>query len=436
MGSYRKEAALKIPRLSPGKWVGALRYFGTGVIDQVLLSGASFAMGLLMIRYTSDQDYGQFVLAQSAILLLLSAQGAWQSGPLVAVAPTKSADVRREMIGAVRASQTRFLRYIALLVFIAIAAGYYLHLWDVTAALVAAVTTLAGWTALQREYLRCVLLIYSRPHSMLHADIAYVVVVLLGVSAVVFVNKDAGICAIGVLMLAYWAGAKLAAGMLARDPGWVTADASSFWREMRPLGMWSAVGAVCYWLFGQSYNYILATRLDLSAVTSVNAARLVLMPVQVFALGINNLLMPMAANWLAQYKLRRMLQRLALLSVGIIAIDFVYFGVAWVSRDWLVGGLLHKTIADRDRLLILWGCIALTFFIREVLQAALFALKEVKAMARSVALSAAAALTVMWFGIAWWGASAVLIGQLVGECVNLIVLTYLLWGQVRRDRTL
>jgi O-antigen/teichoic acid export membrane protein len=435
MGSHRKEAALKIPRLNPQKLASGLRYFGTGVIDQVLLSGASFAIGLLMIRYTSDQDYGQFVLAQSAILLLLSAQGAWQSGPLVALAPTKSAETRRQMIGAVRSSQTRFLRAIALVVFTAIVVGYYAHLWSATAAFVAAATALAGWTALQREYLRCVLLIYSRPHSMLHADIAYAAVVLIGILAVVLTNKSAGICAIIVLMIGFWAGGRLAAKMLAADPGWVAADASSFWREMRPLGIWSAVGAVCYWLFGQSYNYILATRLDLSAVTNVNAARLVLMPVQVFALGINNLLMPMAANWLAQFKLTGMLRRLALLSFGIVALDFVYFGVAWVSRDWLVGSLLHKTIADRDRLLILWGCIALTFFIREVLQAALFALKEVKAMARSVGLSAAAALSVMWIGITWWGASAVLIGQLIGECVNLLVLAWLLWGQVRRART-
>jgi hypothetical protein len=39
---------------------GALRrlaqHFGTGVLDQVLLSGANFVVGFMMIRYTSDAD--------------------------------------------------------------------------------------------------------------------------------------------------------------------------------------------------------------------------------------------------------------------------------------------------------------------------------------------------------------------------------------------
>jgi O-antigen/teichoic acid export membrane protein len=409
-----------------------MRYFGTGVIDQVVLSGASFFLGFLMIRFTSDQDYGHFVLAQSAITLLLSAQGAWQSGPVTAIAPTKPPDVKRLLIGSIRASQGRFLVRAVPVALGLIVAGYYAHLWDAMTALVAAATAMAGWTALQREYLRTSLLVYSRPHSMLRADIVYVVVVMLGVLAAAMINRNAGMWSVVVLVAANWAGARAAHAMLAADPGWESGDATAFWEEMKPLGLWAAVGAVTYWLFAQSYNYILASRLDLSAVASVNAARLVLMPLQVFALGINNLLMPIAANWLAEFKLKSMLQRLGMLMLAIVAVDFIYFGVAWVWRGWLVGGLLHKTIVDRDRLLLLWGAIALIFVIREVLQAALFALKQVKSMAWSVGLSAAAALPVMWFGITWWGASAVLIGQVVGECVNLAVLSWFLWGQVRR----
>jgi O-antigen/teichoic acid export membrane protein len=434
VGAHREEAVLSVTPPGPRRFAGLLHYFGTGVIDQVLLSGASFVIGLLMIRYTGDEDYGYFVLAQSAILLLLSAQGAWQSGPVTAIAPTKTPEVKRQLISAVRSTQTRVLRWVAPPILVVIVAGYYLHQWSATVTLVSAATTLAGWTALQREYLRNVLLIYSRPHSMLRADIVYVCVVIIGIVAVAIFRQSAGILSILTLMIASWAGAKVAARMLAIDPGWTHADPAPFWRELRPLGTWAAVGAVCYWLFAQSYNYILATRLDLSAVTSVNAARLVLMPVQVFALGINNLLMPVAANWLAEFGLTRMLRRLAVLTLAIVALDFIYFGLAWVFRAWLVGSLLHKVIADRDRLLILWGCVALIFVIREVLQAALFALKQVKSMAWSVGLSAAAALTVMWIGIAWWGAAAVLVGQVVGECVNLIVLTWLLWGQVQATR--
>ena len=409
-----------------------LGFFGAGVADQVLLSGANFIAGFLMVRYTDDADYGQFVLAQSALLLLVSAQGAWLSGPLSTIVPHKPPETKRVMIGAVRASQARFVRWVALSLLAIVATLYGAGLLSVSLALVIGTTILAGWATLQREYLRSVLLIYSRPHWMLRADAVYVVCLIGGITLAAFLGRPAGVCAILALMVAAWAGMLVSHRMLASDPGWVSSDARPYWREMRALGVWATVGAVIYWLFAQSYNYVLATRLNLTAVAAVNAARLVIMPVFVFSLGVNNLLMPLAANWLAQLGLSRMLRRLMFIALAITALDLVYLGLAWTYRGWLIGSLLHKTIADRDRLLALWACVALIFLPREVLQAGLFALRRVKSMASLIGLSAVVSLSLMWFGIGRWGAAAVLIGQIAGECVNLVGLSWLLWIKARR----
>jgi O-antigen/teichoic acid export membrane protein len=406
------------------------RYFGTGVIDQVLLSGASFIAGFLMIRYTSDLDYGHFVLAQSAVVLMASAQGAWLSGPLSAMAPRKSPEDKRVMIGSIRASQSRFLSRAAIGLLLGAAVGYGLGLWGAPNAIVAGATIFAAWATLQREYLRGVLLIYSKPEWMLRADLVYVVALITGIALAAYFGHWAGVCSIVALGIATCAGSVAAYRLFASDPGWVVGEAMPFWRELRPLGAWATVGAVIYWLFAQSYNYVLAERLDLTAVTNVNAARLVLMPVFVFTLGINNLLMPVASNWLAEFELASMLRRLGLLALGIATLDFIYFGLAWTFRHWLVSDVLHKSIGDRDRLLMLWAAIALIFLVREVLQAALFALRQVKSMTWLLALSAIVSLSLMWVGVRWWGAAAVLIGQIAGECVNLVGLALLLWAQV------
>jgi O-antigen/teichoic acid export membrane protein len=415
------------------KLVHVIRFFGASVADQVLLSGANFIAGFLMIRYTSDVDYGQFVLAQSAVLLLVSAQGAWLSGPLSAIVPSKPAETKRLMIGAVRASQSRFLRWVAISLLAIVATLYATGFLSANLALVAGATVLAGWAALQREYLRSVLIIYQRPHWMLRADTLYVVCLVTGISLAAYLRHSAGVCAIFTLVISAWAGMLVSHRMLSSDPGWISSDARPFLHELRALGVWATVGAATYWLFAQSYNYVLATRLDLTAVASVNAARLVIVPIFVFSLGVNNVLMPLAANWLTQIGLSRMLSRLAVVAVAISALDLVYISLAWHFRDWLIGTLLHKTFADRDRLLLLWACIALIFLPREVLQAGLFALRRVKSMATLIGLSAVVSLTLMWFGTARWGAAAVLIGQLAGECVNLVGLSWLLWIQVRRQ---
>ncbi len=404
-----------------------LHFFGIGVLDQILLSGANFIAGFVMIRYTSDVSYGQFVLVQSAIALLVSAQGAWLSGPVTMLAPAKSAEVRVRMIGFLGASQTRLLRRSAPVLLIIPLAAYLIGIWNANVSLAIAGMILASWGALQREYRRSVLLIYSRPQGMLGADAVYVTTLLLGIAIALLSRPLAGPLAIAALGAAGWASALAAHRLLAVSPGWVSGDARPFWLEIRTVGAWSLVGAVIYWLFTQSYNYVLATRLDLTAVTNVNAARLVLTPVFVFMYGINNLLMPIASNWLANFGMTRMMRRLMVLTVAICAIDLLYFAVAWVLRDWLIVDLMHKHIADQDRLLILWGCVALIFLPREMLQSALWALQRVRSMAWLIGLSAAVSLTLMWLGIPRWGAAAVLIGQVAGECVNLIGLALLLW---------
>src|ERR1700728_2958748 len=285
-----------------------LQFFGTGVLDQILLSAANFIAGFVMIRFTSDVSYGQFVLAQSAVLLLVSAQAAWLCGPVVALAPAKSPTVRAQMIGYLGCSQTSFLRRVALSLLAIPLAAFLLRISSAGMSLAVAGTILAGWAAMRRDFRRSVLLIYSRPQAMLGADAVYVAVLLLGIALAMLVCPAAGVVAIVALGAAGWAGATVAHRLLAVEPGWVSGDARPFWLEIRTIGLWSAVGAMTYWLFAQSYNYVLATRLDLTAVTNVNAARLGLTPVFVFMYGINNLLMPIASKWLAAFGMKGVLR--------------------------------------------------------------------------------------------------------------------------------
>jgi O-antigen/teichoic acid export membrane protein len=55
-------------------------------------------------------------------------------------------------------------------------------------------------------------------------------------------------------------------------------------------------------------------------------------------------------------------------------------------------------------------------------------------MAWLIGISALLSLSLMWFGIPHWGAAAVLIGQVAGECANLIGLAWLLWRHVEPAR--
>jgi O-antigen/teichoic acid export membrane protein len=415
--------------------VGLFRQFSTTVVDQVVLSGANFIVGLLLIRLTSDSDYGMFVLVQSAITLLISGQMAWLSSPLAVLAPVKAPAVRRLMVGAIEFSQRRFLRRASAAALGLPLLGYMLHYWTGLESLVVVFGIAACWTALQREYLRGVLLIYGRPHAMLLADLVNVAVLLTGALIAVYGPKPAVLWAVAALIASALAGETAARRSLAKDPGLATgADPSPFWKEMRPLAVWATVGAMTYWIYNQSYNYVLASRIDLTAVADVNAARLLLMPTIVLTVGVKTLLVPTAAGWLAESSVGRLIRRLLLFATGIAFIDVVYCVFLWFFRDLLSHDLMHKTIANRDLLLLLWAALSLIALYRDLLQTGLFALRKFRSLAAVTAVSAAASLTIMWLGIKAWGPAAALIGQVAGESINLGGVIALLAMAARTER--
>jgi O-antigen/teichoic acid export membrane protein len=393
--------------------------FGVAVIDQILLSGANFAIAFLLIREASDIDYGLFVLVQSALTLVVAAQASWLSGPLAVVVHRKTPERSRQMVGAIQKSLGRYLRAGSAFALLVPPVLYWLGLRTALASTVFAIGIFAAWAALRREYLRSVLLIYQRPRDLLRADLFYVAALISGACVAAFGPKPAAITATATLVLAAYVGGWVAYRQLAADPGWEDTDAAPVWREIRVLGTWSTVGAVIYWLYTQSYVYVLAGRLDLSAVANVSAARMLLMPAIVLTVGVYGLLLPSSAAWLAKFGFSRLMKRLLVFIVGIAAIDIVYFALAWYFRDWLTVSLLHKTIVDRDRLLVLWAVVAIIGLMRDVLQCALLSLGRQKSLAWIAAVSAVISLSIMWFGLTRWGAPAALIGQIVGEVVNL-----------------
>ncbi len=53
----------------PGNRGALARLFGSSIIDQALLSAANFAVGLMLIRYSSETQYGYYILAFNAMML-------------------------------------------------------------------------------------------------------------------------------------------------------------------------------------------------------------------------------------------------------------------------------------------------------------------------------------------------------------------------------
>lgn len=404
----------------PRRGEALLKLFSSAVLDQALLSAANFAVGFLLIRYAGQEDYGYYVLAQSATLLLVGLQGAWISGPLGVLAPKRSPERRREMVGVVHAGQQYWARRLlgpALLVPpVCFLAGWI----DARESFVGAATILATSMMLQREYLRQVLYVYGRPNVALSVDVLFALT-LVGMSLfAVFGPGQAAAVAVLGMAAAGWVFTMRADQLLARDPGWVDTKDATVWSELRALGKWAATGSAIYWLYGQGYNYVLAVHLDVTAVAAVNAARLLLMPTWVLTMGVKSLINPSAAKWLHEDGVNVLLRRIGFFVIGLAVLDVIYLAFVWLLRDWFTAEFLRTTIPQRDTLLLLWGAVTLLNMVRDMYQAPLLALERFRPLTMVTAASTAAALLAMLIFLPIMGTPGAIAGMIVGELVGLI----------------
>lgn len=416
------------------------RLFSTSVIDQALLSAANFIVGILLIRYGPDDQYGLYILAFSTLQLLVAAQGAWVGGPLVVLAPKQTQERRRQMISSVERDQKRVLRWAAGLIAPAPWVCASLGLCTETQAWVATATVFAGWMALRREFIRSVLFIYSRPQAVLLADGVYTVALMGLVMLALALSPEVAAAAVVGLGVAAAMGRWNGHRAVARGAGWEPHPPRGFWDEMRVLGQWATVGAVVYWIYGQSYNFVLAHRADLHAVAEVNVVRLLLMPLALMSQGVSNVLVPNASGWLHREGLVVVVKRLAPFALGLAVIQVAYVGLLWLARHWVMAEVMRKSILQLDSLLLLWALAYLLGMVRDVFQAALIALGRFKIMAGLTAFAAVMSLSAMWICIVQFGAVGAVIGVVVGESLSLLGVIGLLAvslqrGAGRRDRS-
>lgn len=409
-----------------------LRLFSSSVIDQALLSAASFVVGLLLLRNTSDEHYGLYVLAQSAMLLAVSLHGAFVGGPLSILASKKPDALRNQMIGAVDSYLHRLLMVVTLLLSPIPALLWVAKLIDSLEALVATAALLACWVSVRRDYSRTVLLMQAEPNTILRSDVLFVVV-LIASAAIASLGPLASVAAaVAVVgaMAAAFAGDWLGRSAIRRSIGWQPGPAAGWWREMLPLSTWATVGAMTHFSLSQSYNVIVASHFDAAAVAAVNAARLMLMPTYLLANGVKGLLVPMSARWLRDEGFDALLRKLTLFVIGLGVLSLGYFVVMWFSRDWIMQTVLKKSFPQMDLMICGWGVLVLINVVRDTYQNALLVREKFRALAGLVGLGAAVSIGSMWVAIDHFGTAGVVLGMICGELVYLFCVI----GLVLRER--
>ena len=389
-----------------------LRLFGSSVIDQAMLSGANLLVGLILIRYTPQAQYGYYVLAFNAMMLITTLQGTFIGTPMVIRLPSLDQAARRQWVGGLWRDQRRWMVFgaAAALVGCGLAwAGGGVTTETAPVVLAAIVLILA---AVYREYFRSILLMYQRPHAVLVADAVYAIGLVAG-SGLAMHHPSAA----AVALLASAASALVCGRLLRRalgndiDP----AAAPGRLREIARVGMWAASGGVIYWLFNQGYSFLAAATLDITAVAALAGTRLLMMPINLLSAGVQKQLAPIASDWLHTHGPRQTLRRLAKFSLVMGLIALLYSGVVWWLRDWIFSDILRKEFAQRDTLLLLWSVIFMMMVVRDPLMLLTVLRQRFRMLTAATLVCAVISLLVSYWCMQRLGVTGALIGIIAGE---------------------
>jgi len=408
--------------------------FSGAVAIQGMLSASSFVVGLLLVRRTSNAQYGYYVLITSAILLATSVQWSLISPPMVIRMNAADRTERADLIGGLRRDQLRLLPWLLVAAAIAV-----LLLWpsghiDAGMAVTLIAGALAMMAALHRDFLRSVLFAYHRPNDVLRSDFVYCLLLIAGAFIATLLPLSAAIAAVGVLMGCI-AGCYMLGNALHRHEPWNSAPPPGTMRAIASFGALSALGSGIHWSFSQGYNYLVAGTLDINAVAALAATRMFVMPVNLLSTGIGTLLFPTTARWLRDIAPGKVFGRLVLVSSAMALASGCYLLCMWLGRDWVFDRLLKKRFLDGDTLVLLWVAISLVMIFRDQLLHLLVARARFHLTSSLTAVSAVISISCSVVAIRHLGAIGALIGLLTGEVFNVAGIVVLSLRDVRAAET-
>ncbi|MCK7593080.1 lipopolysaccharide biosynthesis protein [Pseudomarimonas salicorniae] len=394
-----------------------MRIFSSALASQAVLSATGFLVGLLLIRYTSDLQYGYYMLVLGGIIFAVSLQNAFLGPALVNRMARLDPAGCGDLAGGVYREQRLLVVGIAVAVALIAATLWAAHLISSATALLVLIATVSTVAALRREYFRLVQLAYRRAHAVLRADVLYAFLLGSGVLIATRTTVPAAAAALALAFAALVAG-RILERNLRKHEAWNPAGEPGILRAIAPLGAWSTAGAAIHWSFNQGYVFLVAGTLDVSAVAAIAATRMLAMPVNLLSVGIGSLMLPVSLRWLMSRGAAALLQRLCWLALAMAVIAMGYFSVLWIFRDWLFETVLRKQFEQRDLLLKLWSA---SFIVMAAHQQLLFllVLRERFRWLTALALcSALIAIGVSYWGMQHLGGAGAPLGILVGEGIS------------------
>ncbi|MDD0814828.1 hypothetical protein PSQ39_09330 [Curvibacter sp. HBC28] len=402
------------------------------IVDQVLLSGLNFAVGMCLIRFGTKSDYGLYSQLFAAALFAVGVLEAMIGSPLTTLAPQMRESQQALVIQRLQRFQVLGGSVLGVVMGAAAAWVVATRVPEVSAGPVGLAFAVFIVMTTLREYRRTVWFLHADMASLLRSDGVYVVSALLGGGLLIVTEHANAASVLATLSLA-----QALAWLAGRSPAPVPPDAEPEpWRhtlaQIWDKGRWAVPGTAVGWLGNYSFLYLASALSGVEAAAEVSASRLLLVPVGLMVVAWSRVARPLAGR-LIHARDWRTLNRLTWRSLGgIELLSLAYIGLLVLGLPWLQTHVLGAKYQGINTLVWAWGAYFVVSVARTIATTWLVSMGAFRQLFIEGCVVVVVMMAVAGVLIPRWGALGAVLALIVMETVDTLLLLVLLHLQRRR----
>jgi O-antigen/teichoic acid export membrane protein len=405
-------------------WLRSHAQLNLALSDQAMVSGANFAMNLLLARHLGIEEFGRFVLAWMTVLIAASLQEGLIIAPMMSIGPTVPAAERGRYFTTVLCHQTFCAgAAFALLVVGVAASGSAVPSWHIDDLALPLATAAAAH--LLQEFVRRYLYTRGAAPAALCIDAVY----YLGRLAAVLclfrlgpVTTSMMLWTIAAAACLSFAAGILQFGRLQFSSANLKSVTARHWRFAR----WLGASAIMFWACNSFFIFSAGVLLGAWAVGAIKAAQDVMGVTNILYQGIYNVVIVGAAKQLhsgGAVALRTYLRQVAVF--GGIAIGAIGLVASTSPSTWL--RLFYGEQYSGYGHLVQWYALAyLIGFLHVPLRVGLYVAESTKAVFAGYAAVAVFSLASAYPLIRTFGINGAMGGPVAAEVIMCVILYILL----------
>lgn len=399
----------------------------TTFLDQIVVSGTSFIIGLAFIYLATPAEYGLYTILFSIYYLVSSAQNALINTPLAVLSQHYDDDEKVHFekglfglwaIGVVIITLAMFSAAPLFAQFNSIFIGRRLSVM-ILAVCLAPLSLRDFWRA--EEFA------VFKPQLALKRDLGLSAISLSGL---IFLVRFAYIKVEYLIPLSATAALAVVCvptlEFLRARPAWT--DIVNAFNRSWSHSSWSLMGAVSSWLQSNAYIYIPFMLLGVKKVAFLAAARLIMMPAALLAQSWSNYFRPLVSRQIANNNAHGAKRAFIDSTVVLLGIVCIYAALVVIAFKLFPASWLPSSYRGISAYISLWAAVIAVQVVRSNASSLLQASLNFKSLAIRGFISAALTAISTFVFVRWMAELGAIVAQISGEFILMLLLLHGFYG--------